>query len=87
MFPGGPVPPLRPEVWLALPPQQREALLSFAISNLADLLGDSEARSQIQRIAADAVSRAVSSARIQRPALSQAQKDEMNKARKLTLRR
>ena len=88
VFPGGPVPPSGPEAWLALPLHQREALLSFAISNLADLMGDRKARSQIQRIAVEAASRAVvQGARLQTPTLNAALKEQMEKARKRALGR
>jgi|HubBroStandDraft_1064217.scaffolds.fasta_scaffold00096_40 hypothetical protein len=80
---GGPVPPWGPETWIALPLAQREALLSFAISNLADMMSDRGARLQIQKIAAESASRAL----LQRTAnrefkLSPAQKEQMAKLRK-----
>ena len=84
--PGGPQPP--PQWFSALPPEQREALLSFAISNLADLMSDREARSQIQRIAGEAASRALGQSKpLHGLTLSPAQKEQMAKARNRILRR
>jgi hypothetical protein len=47
------------QAWESLTVEQRETLLSFAISTLAGHLSDREAQSQIQRIAAAAASRAL----------------------------
>jgi hypothetical protein len=77
-----------PVIWNRLPPEQRETLISFAISNLAGQMTDPEARSQIQRIAAEAASRALDqSKRPSRPPLSPAQKERIEKARKSMLGR
>lgn len=43
----------------SLSPEQREALVGLALSNLAGDLGDSQARTRIQSVAAEAASRAV----------------------------
>lgn len=84
--PGGHVPPWGPEAWTALPLEQREALLSFAISNMAGLMNDHEARTQIQRFATEAASRALAHRkRLHQPALSPAQKEQLAKTRKRML--
>jgi hypothetical protein len=85
----GPVDPHWGErVWASLPPEQREALVSFAITNLADLISDREARSQIQRIAGEAASRALRQKRpLQPPTLSSVQQEQLAKAEKRVLPR
>ena len=68
-------------LWASLPPQQRQTLLSFAISNLAGRLNDSEARSKIQSIAADAASRALDqNKRPQRQTPTPAQSEQIARA-------
>jgi hypothetical protein len=84
-FPGSPA-PMGPGMLTALPPERHEALLNFAVSNLAGQMSDREARSKIQRITAEVASRAQSKAP-QRQSLSPAQKERLAKARKRMLRR
>jgi hypothetical protein len=80
---GNPVPPRLPAIRSGLPLEQRETLLSFAMSNLASLMSDREARTRIQSIAAEVASHALpQSKQPPRPTLSQAQKEQIAKARK-----
>jgi hypothetical protein len=66
----------------SLTPEQRETLLSFALSNLAGGLSDSQARSRIQAIAAEAASRALAQGKTrERPAPTPAQLEQLAKMR------
>ncbi len=79
----GPVGPWGPEAWLALPIEQREALLGIAISNLAEMMSDREARMEIQRIANESASRALARRTSNRAfRLSPTQKEAMAELRK-----
>jgi uncharacterized membrane protein len=87
VLPGGPVPPWGPEAWISLPLDQREALVSFAISNLSNLLNDAQARTQIQRIAGDVALNSLTQAKLaDGAALRQTLEEQMMKARRRVLR-
>jgi hypothetical protein len=66
----------------SLTPEQRETLLSFALSNLAGSLSDSQARSRIQAIAAEAASRVLAQGKKhKRPAPTPVQLEQLARMR------